>query len=120
MRISGFIDPPAVKERRGAACSLRPARGFPKARRARRDGQAGATPPKQLPISHFFQTIVGRIAPENDERRRRHVRGNDYWFHCRNDPGVSVFVKSVPGISRRLDTMLDAGTLALFYNKEKS
>jgi len=48
------------------------------------------------------------------------VRGNHYWFHCRDYPGAYMFVKSVPGESLPLYTMLDAGNLALFYSNRKS
>ena len=77
-------------------------------------------PQKQLRISHSFQIFVGRTASENEELLRHHVWGNDYWFHCRDCPGVYVFVKSVPGKTLLLGTMLDAGNLALFYSKGKS
>jgi predicted ribosome quality control (RQC) complex YloA/Tae2 family protein len=79
-----------------------------------------APPQKQPPISHSFQIIVSRTASEHDELLRHHVRGNDCWFHCRDYPGAYMFVKSVPGESLPLDTMLDAGNLALFYSKGKS
>ena len=73
-----------------------------------------------LSASHSFQIIVSKTASEHDELLRHHVRGNDYWFRCRDYPGAYMFVKSVPGESLPLDTMLDAGNLALFYSNGKS
>ncbi|HUW68978.1 MAG TPA: NFACT family protein [bacterium] len=64
--------------------------------------------------------LIGRSAAENDELLRRHVRGNDLWFHARDYPGSYVFVKNRPGKSVPLEIMLDAGTLALHYSKGRS
>jgi predicted ribosome quality control (RQC) complex YloA/Tae2 family protein len=67
-----------------------------------------------------FRIIVGRSAAENDELLRRFVRGNDWWFHARDFPGAYVFVKAPPGKSLPLETMLDAGNLAVHFSKGKS
>ena len=67
-----------------------------------------------------FDILVGRTAKENDELLRRHVKGNDYWLHTRDFPGGYVFIKNVPGKSVPLETLLDAGNLALFYSKGRS
>jgi predicted ribosome quality control (RQC) complex YloA/Tae2 family protein len=63
---------------------------------------------------------VGRSAKENDELLRRHVRGNDWWFHCRDYPGAYVFVKVPAGKSPPLETMLDAASLALHFSRAKN
>jgi predicted ribosome quality control (RQC) complex YloA/Tae2 family protein len=67
-----------------------------------------------------FRILVGRTAAENDELLRRYVRGNDWWLHTRDVPGAYVFVKNQPGKSVPLDTLLDAGNLAVFYSKARS
>ncbi|MDR1932889.1 MAG: NFACT family protein [Spirochaetales bacterium] len=67
-----------------------------------------------------LRILVGRTAAENDELLRRYVRGNDYWLHTRDAPGPYVFVKCLPGKSVPLDTLLDAGNLAVFYSKARS
>ncbi|MDR1626987.1 MAG: NFACT family protein [Spirochaetia bacterium] len=67
-----------------------------------------------------FCILVGRTASENDELLRRHVRGNDWWLHTRDVPGAYVFVKCLPGKSVPLDTLLDAGNLAVFYSKARA
>jgi len=51
---------------------------------------------------------------------RRHARGNDVWLHTRDYPGAYVFVKVIPGKSIPLDTLLDAGNLAVYYSKARS
>ena len=70
--------------------------------------------------SNGFRILVGRTSAENDELLRRHVRGNDYWLHTRDCPGGYVFIKSISGKSVPLETLLDAGNLAVFYSKARS
>jgi len=67
-----------------------------------------------------FRILVGRTASENDELLRRKVRGNDWWFHARDWPGAYVFVKAQAGKSLPLETMLDAGNLAVHFSRGKS
>ena len=67
-----------------------------------------------------FRILVGRTAGENDELLRTKVRGNDWWFHARDWPGAYVFVKAQAGKSLPLETMLDAGNLAVHFSRGKS
>ena len=48
------------------------------------------------------------------------MRGNDWWFHARDYPGAYVFVKAPAGKSLPLETMLDAGNLAVHFSRGKS
>ena len=64
-----------------------------------------------------WHILVGRTASENDELLRHHVKGQDWWIHARDWPGGYVFIKNQKGKSVPLDTLLDAGNLALFYSK---
>lgn len=64
-----------------------------------------------------FTILVGRSAQENDSLLRQYVRGNDYWLHTRDYPGGYVFIKHISGKSVPLDTLLDAGNLALHYSR---
>jgi predicted ribosome quality control (RQC) complex YloA/Tae2 family protein len=66
-----------------------------------------------------YDILVGRSAIENDLLLRSFVRGNDFWFHCRDYPGAYVFVKAIRDKSLPLDIMLDSANLALFYSKAK-
>ncbi len=67
-----------------------------------------------------WRILVGRSAAENDELLRKHVRGNDLWFHARDYAGSYVFVQAKKGKSVPLEIMLDAGTLALYYSKGRN
>lgn len=80
----------------------------------------GGTSPGLVFQSNGFTILVGRTATENDELLRHHVRGNDYWLHSRDYPGAYVFIKARPGKSVPLDTLLDAGNLALRYSKARN
>lgn len=70
--------------------------------------------------SGAFRILVGRTARENDELLRRHVRGSDVWLHTRDVPGGYVFIKVPKEKSVPLETLLDAGNLAVHYSKAKS
>ncbi|MBI9105898.1 MAG: NFACT family protein [Spirochaetales bacterium] len=70
--------------------------------------------------SGVFTILVGRNARENDSLLRNYVRGNDIWLHTRDYPGGYVFIKTIRGKSVPLETMLDAGNLALYYSKGKT
>ena len=63
---------------------------------------------------------MGRGAKENDELLRHHVKGNDFWLHARDYPGGYIFIKNIKGKSIPLETLLDAGNLAVFYSKGKN
>lgn len=69
--------------------------------------------------SGSFTLLVGRNAKENEELLRKWARGNDWWMHTRDTPGGYVFIKTVPGKSIPLETILDAANLALLYSKAK-
>ncbi len=69
--------------------------------------------------SGAFTLWVGRNARENDELLRRYVRGNDLWLHTRDVPGGYVFVRAAKGKTIPLETLLDAGNLAVLYSKAR-
>lgn len=89
-----------------------------KAGRIRRE-EKQELPPGLSFTSGPFTILVGRNARENDALLRRHVRGNDTWLHARDYPGGYVFIRSIPGKSIPLDTLLDAANLALLYSRGK-
>ena len=95
------------------------ARAASNARKARKP-LASADTPGLVFSSPPFRILVGRTASENDELLRTKVRGNDWWFHARDWPGAYVFVKAPAGKSLPLETMLDAGNLAVHYSRGKS
>lgn len=66
-----------------------------------------------------FTVLVGRSARQNDAALRA-ARGNDWWFHCRDFPGAHVFVRHRGVQTIPLETLLDAGNLAVFFSKARS
>ncbi len=66
-----------------------------------------------------FLLLVGRNSRENDSLLRRYVRGNDWWLHARHYPGGYVFIKAIRGKTIPLETLLDAGNLALHFSKAR-
>ncbi len=81
---------------------------------------AGPDVPGLVFSSPPYRILVGRSAKENDELLRRHVRGNDWWLHCRDYPGAYVFVKVPAGKSPPLETLLDAANLAIHFSRAKN
>ena len=79
---------------------------------------------KDIPGLQFtsgqFLLYVGRTAKENDALLRRHVRGSDWWLHARDYAGGYVFIKVEKGKSVPLETLLDAGNLAVHFSKGKN
>ncbi len=69
--------------------------------------------------SSLFTILVGRNSKENDTLLRKWARGNDWWLHTRDVPGGYVIIKTIPGKTIPLDTILDAGNLAILYSKAK-
>jgi len=86
-----------------------------------RIGQDGHQESSGLEFSSgSYRILVGRSANENDYLLRHVARGNDIWLHVRDYPGAYVFVKHMPGKSIPLETLLDAGNLAVFYSKART
>ncbi len=71
-------------------------------------------------LSGIYTIYAGRTAKENDALLRKWTRGNDYWMHTRDYPGGYVFIKYIAGKSVPLETILDAGNLALYYSKARN
>ncbi|MFQ3621464.1 MAG: NFACT family protein [Spirochaetales bacterium] len=87
--------------------------------RGKKTLQKETTTPGLSFSSHGFTILVGRTAQENDELLRKHVRGKDFWLHTRDYPGAYVFIRSKPGKSIPLETLLDAGYLAVYFSKAR-
>lgn len=89
----------------------------------RQNVQSTAKTYTEAPGLHFtsgpFTILVGRNAKENEELLRRWTRGNDWWMHTRDVPGGFVFIKALAGKTIPLETILDAGNLAVLYSKAK-
>ncbi len=89
----------------------------------KRGSRVKVTLEKQIGLtfkSGIFTILVGRNAKENEALLRSSVRGNDWWMHTRDYSGGYVFIKSIRGKTIPLETLLDAGNLALHYSKGRS
>lgn len=84
---------------------------------AEKDDSKRATAPGLRFESAGFTLLVGRNARENDTLLRHHVRGNDLWLHTRDYPGGYVFILHRGNKSPPLETLLDAGHLAVHYSQ---
>lgn len=73
--------------------------------------------PRQFFSRDGFEILVGRSNEENDRLTIRMARGNDLFFHVRGFPGSHVIVRSQPNKTVPLETLLDAGALAVHYSK---
>lgn len=83
----------------------------------RRDPYANA--PGLRFTSSVFTILVGRNAKENETLLRRYAKGNDWWLHTRDVPGGYVIIKHIAGKTIPLETLLDAGNLAVLFSKAK-
>ncbi len=90
--------------------------GAEKARPADSPRGAGSDGPRRFLSLDGFQILVGRSAQENDRLTFRLARGNDLFFHVAGRPGAHVVVRTLPGRSVPLETLLDAAQLALYYS----
>ncbi|HZU99966.1 MAG TPA: NFACT RNA binding domain-containing protein [Planctomycetota bacterium] len=73
--------------------------------------------PRRFTSRDGFEILVGRSNTENDELTIRMARGNDLFFHVRGFPGSHVIVRNKKDKSFPLETLLDAGALAVHYSK---
>ncbi|HVR74672.1 MAG TPA: NFACT family protein [Planctomycetota bacterium] len=76
----------------------------------------GPLGPRRFLSADGIEILVGRNAKKNDELTFRMARGNDIFLHVSERPGAHVIVRSVPGKSVPLETLLDAAELALYYS----
>ena len=62
--------------------------------------------------------LVGRDNQQNDKLTTRIAKGNDLWFHVgRGYAGSHVVLRVPKGKSASLESLLDAGTLAIHFSK---
>jgi predicted ribosome quality control (RQC) complex YloA/Tae2 family protein len=63
--------------------------------------------------------FVGRNARENEQLTFGFARSHDLWFHARAVPGSHVVLRIDKGVTPPIESMRDAGTLALLYSDLK-
>lgn len=67
-----------------------------------------------------YEILVGRDNQQNDRLTLRIAKGNDLWLHVGGGrPGSHVVVRLPKGKTASLDTLLDAGTLAVHFSKAR-
>jgi predicted ribosome quality control (RQC) complex YloA/Tae2 family protein len=67
-----------------------------------------------------YPIYVGRNNRENDELTMRFANGNDLWLHVGGGrPGSHVVVRLPRDKTASLETLLDAGTLAVHFSKAR-
>src|SRR5262249_10245179 len=65
-----------------------------------------------------YDVLVGRDNEQNDRLTLRVANGNDLWLHVGGGrPGSHVVVRLPKGKTASLETLLDAGTLAVHFSK---
>ncbi|NCB01033.1 MAG: DUF814 domain-containing protein [Spirochaetia bacterium] len=67
-----------------------------------------------------YDILVGRNADENEELLKKIAKGNDYWMHTRDVAGGYVIIKYIKNKQVDLETILDAGNLAILFSKAKT
>ncbi|MEZ0229246.1 MAG: NFACT RNA binding domain-containing protein [Planctomycetota bacterium] len=86
----------------------------PEPRSKKKDEPRG---PRRFTSKDGFEILVGRSNTENDHLTIRMANGNDLFFHVRGFPGSHVIVRQKKDKSYPLETLLDAGALAVYYSK---
>lgn len=100
-----------------------PAGGTPARSPARRrEPRAGRRPPgpdlRRFRSVEDYEILVGRTREDNDRLTLRIARGNDVWLHVGGGrTGSHVVVRLPKGRTASLETLLDAGTLAVHFSK---
>ena len=67
-----------------------------------------------------YPILVGRNNEQNDRLTMRTAKGNDLWLHVGGGrPGSHVVIQLPKGKTASLETLLDAGTLAVHFSKAR-
>lgn len=89
----------------------------PKTGAAVRDPAAGF---RRFVSAEGYPILVGRNNEQNDRLTLRVANGNDLWLHVGGGrPGSHVVVRLPKGKTASLETLLDAGTLAVHFSKAR-
>lgn len=71
-------------------------------------------------LSGDFTAYVSRSSRDADIMLKTVARGNDYWFHIRDNAGSHVVVKNKGNIELPDKTRLEAAMLALHFSKSRN
>ena len=79
-----------------------------------------STPYRRFTSAEGYPIFVGRNNNQNDELTMRFANGNDLWLHVGGGrPGSHVVVRLPRNKTASLETLLDAGTLAVHFSKAR-
>src|SRR5690606_4501232 len=101
---------------------------LPKTSPPRAAGKTGKPKPANPPGENFrrfvsiegYPILVGRNNEQNDRLTMRVANGNDLWLHVGGGrPGSHVVIKLPKNKTASLQTLLDAGTLAVHFSKAR-
>lgn len=76
-------------------------------------------PGRKISLSDGFTAYISRSSKEADELLKITAKGNDYWFHIRDNTGSHVVVKNIPSKELTDTARLEAAMLALHFSKSK-
>jgi len=85
----------------------------------KRSDRKPASEPRKFLSSDGLELLVGRNNQQNDQLTLRVARGNDLWVHVQTIAGSHVIVRTPPGKTVPLETLLDAANLAVYYSKAR-
>lgn len=71
-------------------------------------------------LSGDFTAYVSRSSRDADAMLKTVARGNDYWFHIRDNAGSHVVVKNKGNVELPDKTRLEAAMLALHFSKSRN
>lgn len=77
-------------------------------------------PGRKILLSNNYTAYISRSAKEADEMLKIVAKGNDYWFHIRDNAGSHVVVKNKNNEQIPDKIKLEAAMLALHFSKSKS
>jgi hypothetical protein len=85
-----------------------------------RDDSSGGENVRQFVSAEGYPILVGRNNEQNDRLTMRIAKGNDLWLHVGGGrPGSHVVIRLPKGKTASLETLLDAGTLAVHFSKAR-
>ncbi|MCC6671456.1 MAG: DUF814 domain-containing protein [Planctomycetes bacterium] len=124
LRLDEAGDDPAVEAVEAAAAAAGLVRAPRPAAGTARPATTRAAP-REPGVRRFvsaegYEILCGKSNADNDRLSLKIARGNDLWFHVgAGHAGSHVVVRLPKGKTASLETMLDAGTIAVHFSKAR-
>jgi predicted ribosome quality control (RQC) complex YloA/Tae2 family protein len=116
LETAGDTDLEGLRRRLEALGYLRPRKKPAQGRRRKPAGESF----RRYTTLEGHQILVGRNNAQNDRLSLRAARGNDLWLHVGGGrAGSHVVVRLPRGKTASLETLLDAGTLAIHFSRSR-